>query len=209
LGASLRRQVSRRLLDLLVSITLLLLLAPLILALAVIVKVTSRGPALFRQTRAGLHGKPFVMFKFRTMTADCSDETHREYVARLLGGETDTVDGLYKLGHDPRITAVGRVLRRWSLDELPQLFNVLRGDMSLVGPRPALPWELEMFPASAASRFDVPPGLTGLWQVSGRNRLTMLQGLELDVEYVKRQSTWLDLVILVRTVPALMRSGAR
>jgi lipopolysaccharide/colanic/teichoic acid biosynthesis glycosyltransferase len=143
------------------------------------------------------------------MRANCSDEAHREYVTLLLASQATQVGGLYKLSDDPRITGVGAVLRRWSIDELPQLINVLRGDMSLVGPRPALLWELEMFPGSARSRFDVPPGLTGLWQVSGRNRLTMLQGLELDVYYATHHSVWLDLKILARTVPALMRPGAR
>ncbi len=207
--ASLRRRVTRRFIDIVVSATILLLLSPLMLVVALVIWRTSPGPALFRQTRAGLDAKPFVMFKFRTMRAGCSDETHREYVTRLFGSEIVRVDGLYKLGNDPRITTVGAFLRRWSIDELPQLVNVLRGDMSLVGPRPALPWELELFPGSSESRFNVPPGVTGLWQVSGRNRLTMLQGLELDVSYVTHDSTWQDLKILALTLPALLRPGAR
>jgi lipopolysaccharide/colanic/teichoic acid biosynthesis glycosyltransferase len=207
-GAALSR-MAKRSLDIVVSTTALLLLSPLMLVVAATVRLTSPGPALFRQTRAGLHAEPFLMFKFRTMRAGCSDEVHRQYVARLLASEAVSVDGLYKLDHDARITRVGSFLRRWSLDELPQLLNVLRGDMSLVGPRPALPWELEMLPNSAQARFEVPPGLTGLWQVSGRNQLTMLEGLELDIQYAAHPRMWQDLKILVRTVPALIRPGAR
>jgi lipopolysaccharide/colanic/teichoic acid biosynthesis glycosyltransferase len=149
------------------------------------------------------------MLKFRTMVVDGDDSAHREYVRRLLTGSAEPEDGLYKLGADPRVTRVGAVLRKASIDELPQLINVLRGDMSLVGPRPALPWEAALFPDWAAPRFTVRPGLTGLWQVSGRNRLTMLDGLVLDADYVARQSLFLDLAILLRTVPAVLRGGAR
>lgn len=202
-------RAAKRSLDIFVASLLLILLAPLLLVVALAIRVTSPGPALFRQTRAGLHRRPFQMLKFRTMRQGCSDQAHREYVSNLLRSQAEMVDGLYKLGHDPRVTRLGCVLRRWSIDELPQLFNVLRGQMSLVGPRPALPWELEMFPPSAAPRFEVPPGLTGLWQVSGRNRVTMLEGLELDAQYAANHSTWQDLKILVRTVPALLRPGAR
>jgi lipopolysaccharide/colanic/teichoic acid biosynthesis glycosyltransferase len=203
------RNRTKRSIDVVVSAMALLLLSVLMFAVAAMIRLTSRGPALFRQTRMGLHQKPFVMYKFRTMRDGCSDETHRAFVSLLLAEEVAAIDGLYKLSHDPRITGLGAVLRRTSLDELPQLFNVLRGEMSLVGPRPALPWEMEMFPAFSQPRFDVTPGLTGLWQVSGRNRLTMLEGLELDVQYVMQQSTWQDLKILVQTVPTLIRRGAR
>ena len=208
-SAALSRRIAKRSLDVVVSATALLLLSPLMLVLAAIIGLTSRGPALFRQTRAGLNAEPFLMFKFRTMRVGCSDEVHRQYVTRLLASEAVSVDGLYKLDHDPRVTRVGAFLRRWSLDELPQFLNVLRGDMSLVGPRPALPWELEMLPSSAQARFEVPPGLTGLWQVSGRNQLTMLEGLELDIQYVAQPGMRQDLKILARTLPALIRPGAR
>lgn len=202
-------RAAKRALDIVVAALLLTILAPLMVVVAIAIRVTSPGPALFRQTRAGLHQRPFQMLKFRTMREGSSDQAHREYVAQLLHNKAEMVDGLYKLGDDPRITQLGCVLRRWSVDELPQLLNVLRGQMSLVGPRPALPWELEMFPPSAAARFEVPPGLTGLWQVSGRNRLTMLEGLELDIRYVASRSTWEDLKILAKTLPALLRTGAR
>jgi lipopolysaccharide/colanic/teichoic acid biosynthesis glycosyltransferase len=202
-------RVAKRAIDVLVAATALLLCLPLLLLVWALVRLTSPGPALFRQSRVGEGGRPFEMLKFRTMVVDGDDSAHREYVRRLLSGSAEPEDGLYKLGADPRVTRVGAVLRKASIDELPQLINVLRGDMSLVGPRPALPWEAALFPDWAAPRFTVRPGLTGLWQVSGRNRLTMLDGLVLDADYVARQSLFLDLAILLRTVPAVLRGGAR
>ena len=175
------------------------------------VRATSPGPAIFRQERLGLDRRPFVMYKFRSMTVDNSDAVHREYVTRMLaanGTAAEKVNGLYKLDGDPRVTPLGAWLRRTSLDELPQLVNIVRGEMSLVGPRPVLAWEAELFQPEAMARFDTRPGLTGLWQVSGRNLLTMPQALALDVEYVRRQSIWLDLSILARTLPAQLRRGA-
>jgi lipopolysaccharide/colanic/teichoic acid biosynthesis glycosyltransferase len=202
-------EVTARVLDLVGALLALLLLSPVLLLTAVAVKVTSRGPVLFRQTRLGRDARPFVMFKFRTMRTGCSDSTHRDYVTAMLRGEATAVDGLYKLPDDTRITPVGAFLRRTSIDELPQLWNVLRGRMSLVGPRPVLPWEAELFPEWAAPRYGVRPGVTGLWQVSGRNRLTMQEGLALDVQYVARRGLPIDLLILVRTVAAVLRGGAR
>jgi lipopolysaccharide/colanic/teichoic acid biosynthesis glycosyltransferase len=202
-----------RALDLLVAGLLLVLLAPVMAAIAVLVRCTSRGPALFRQERLGRDRRSFVMLKFRTMHVDADDRLHREYVRRLLAQPAAAgcgPDGLYKLVDDPRITTVGRWLRTSSLDELPQLFNVLRGDMSLVGPRPVLPWEAALFGPRHRTRFQVRPGITGLWQTSGRNRLTMTQALDLDLEYVERRSLRLDLMILLRTVPVVLgREGVR
>jgi lipopolysaccharide/colanic/teichoic acid biosynthesis glycosyltransferase len=176
------------------------------------IRITGRGPILFRQERVGLHERRFVMLKFRSMRP-CSDEAlHREYVTTLLtSGRTEqSVQGAYKLHDDPRITAVGRVLRQWSFDELPQLLNVVRGEMSIVGPRPALPYEVDLYSDRHRRRFLVRPGITGLWQVSGRNRLTMSEMLDLDVEYVERKSLRLDLRIIAGTVPAMIRGdGAR
>jgi lipopolysaccharide/colanic/teichoic acid biosynthesis glycosyltransferase len=142
------------------------------------------------------------MYKFRTMWTGSSDRLHREYVAKLLvepEGSSTVRNGLYKLTDDPRVTRLGAILRKTSLDELPQLFNVVRGEMSLVGPRPMLPWEIEMLGPVHQQRLAVPQGITGLWQVSGRNRLTMTQALDLDVEYVRRTCLLFDLWILVRT----------
>jgi lipopolysaccharide/colanic/teichoic acid biosynthesis glycosyltransferase len=189
----------------------ILLLAPLLAAIWLAVRCTSPGPAVFRQERLGLHRKPFTMLKFRSMTTGNSDAIHREYVSKMLtsdGAASEKVNGLYKLDGDPRVTRLGAWLRRTSLDELPQLFNILTGQMSLVGPRPVLAWEAELFKPEALARFDARPGLTGLWQVSGRNLLTMPQALALDVEYVRRQSLWLDLSIIARTLPAQLRRGA-
>lgn len=203
------RRAIKRGLDVLVAGTALVAAIPLMLVVYLLVPLSSPGPAVFRQTRLGRDGKPFEILKFRTMHVECDEGAHREYVTRLLAGTAERHNGVYKLGADRRVTRVGAVLRRLSIDELPQLVNVLRGEMSLVGPRPALPWEAEMFPDWAAPRYSVRPGLTGLWQVSGRNRLTMLQGLRLDVDYVERRSTLLDLGILVRTVPTVLAAGGR
>jgi lipopolysaccharide/colanic/teichoic acid biosynthesis glycosyltransferase len=199
----------KRLIDVSVATVALVCLSPLFLLLAVLVRFSDAGEAMFRQTRVGLDQKQFVMYKFRTMQVDADATMHQNYVQRLLAGDVTPEGGLYKLSGDPRVTSIGAFLRRTSLDELPQLFNVLIGDMSLVGPRPCLPYELERFPPWAASRFAVRPGVTGLWQVSGRNRLSMLEGLRLDLEYVARRDLWTDLVILARTVRAVVEGAAR
>ncbi len=203
--------VSRRALDLTVSSFALVLLAPVMLAIGVAVRVTSPGPAVFRQERVGKDLRPFPMLKFRTMRVDAdeADAALRDLIARELGGEDTTVDGSTKLAADPRITSLGRFLRRTSLDELPQLLNVLAGHMSLVGPRPCLPWEAAMFPAEYACRFQVRPGMTGLWQVSGRSHLSTLQMLALDAEYVQDRRLRTDLKILARTLPAALDGGSR
>jgi lipopolysaccharide/colanic/teichoic acid biosynthesis glycosyltransferase len=197
--------IRERIFDVVIASLLLLLLSPLMVLIALAVRLTSAGPALFRQERTGWRGSTFVMFKFRTMSRDNDDSEHRAFVTSMLNGEAgDAANGVYKLTHDPRVTPVGRVLRKTSLDELPQLFNVLLGTMSLVGPRPALPWEVELFDPRYRARFDVRPGITGLWQVSGRNTLTMPEALELDLDYVRRRSVGLDTLILLRTIPAVV-----
>jgi lipopolysaccharide/colanic/teichoic acid biosynthesis glycosyltransferase len=205
--------LAKRAMDLAVAIILIVILAPVLAILILLVRSTSAGPALFRQQRLGRDQRPFTMLKLRTMHVGRDDRIHREYVTSLLSGGSDAVaspgNGLYKLQADPRVTRIGAWLRRTSLDELPQLCNVLRGEMSLVGPRPVLPWEAEMFGEQYQRRFAVRPGLTGLWQVSGRSRLSMGKALELDVEYVARRSFRYDLMILIRTVPAVLRGGAR
>jgi lipopolysaccharide/colanic/teichoic acid biosynthesis glycosyltransferase len=197
---------AKRVFDLCAAALLLVLLAPLMIAIAMAIRITSPGPALFRQRRIGYRGRSFVMLKFRTMRENCSEQTHREYVTRMLNGDESTTggSGLYKLHADPRVTPVGRLLRRTSLDEIPQLLNVVKGEMSLVGPRPVLPYEAELFEPRHQARFRVPPGLTGLWQVSGRNRLSMRQALELDLEYIRRRSLRLDLILLLKTVLVLV-----
>jgi lipopolysaccharide/colanic/teichoic acid biosynthesis glycosyltransferase len=201
----------KRCLDVLLAATALVVLSPLMIALVVAVRLTSRGPAVFRQERLGQGARPFTLLKFRTMYAGTDDAVHRTYVTQLLTNEAPAAggsNGLFKLEADPRITPIGRWLRRTSLDELPQLVNVLRGEMSLVGPRPALAWEAELYRESDHQRFDVLPGITGLWQVSGRSRLSMREALALDAEYVRRRSLWLDLMILARTIPTVLRPEA-
>jgi len=191
----------RRGIDILIGGVLVLLLSPLLLLVGVAIRLDSRGPALFRQRRVG-HGKrEFTLFKFRSMRLDADPRGHREYVTALIQGETPDGgrENLYKLAVDDRITPVGRWIRRWSLDELPQLFNVLLGDMTLVGPRPAIPYEVAEYPSWYLRRFDVKPGLTGLWQVSGRSERTYEEMVRLDIEYAEDRSLLLDLSILART----------
>jgi lipopolysaccharide/colanic/teichoic acid biosynthesis glycosyltransferase len=206
------QEAAKRLIDVSLSLALLIIVAPVLLLLWCLVRLTSHGPAFFRQQRVGRDMRSFTMLKLRTMYSDCHDEVHRDYVTRmLLADESAGVEenGLFKLDGDPRVTRLGAWLRRTSLDELPQLLNVLRGDMSLIGPRPALPWEAELFGERYQRRFLVKPGISGLWQVSGRSRLTMREALELDIEYVDRYSLALDLIIILRTVPAILGGDSR
>jgi lipopolysaccharide/colanic/teichoic acid biosynthesis glycosyltransferase len=208
---TLGQNAGKKVIDVSLSLALIIILAPLLLLLCFLVRATSAGPALFRQKRLGQNMRPFTVLKLRTMCTDNDDSIHRKYMTHMLSAGQHGVgrDGLFKLDCDPRVTPLGRWLRRSSLDELPQLFNVLRGDMSLVGPRPVLPWEAQLFGVEYQHRFQVKPGITGLWQVSGRSRLSMRQALELDVEYALRHSLVLDLIIILRTVPAVLRGGAR
>jgi lipopolysaccharide/colanic/teichoic acid biosynthesis glycosyltransferase len=197
--------------DVVLSLALIIIAAPLLLFLGLLVRSTSAGPALFRQDRLGRDKQHFTMLKLRTMQIDNDDRIHRDYVAGLMsadGGATTGGNGLFKLDADPRVTRLGVWLRRTSLDELPQLVNVLRGEMSLVGPRPILPWEAQLFGEQYQRRFEVKPGITGLWQVSGRSRLSVRTALELDLEYVGRRSFFFDVSILARTLPAVFRGGA-
>jgi lipopolysaccharide/colanic/teichoic acid biosynthesis glycosyltransferase len=202
-------RATKRVMDIILASLLLLLLSPVMLVIAVMIRVTSPGGALFQQVRIGHGRSPFVMLKFRTMQQGLDDAIHRAYVTAMLGGRANPADperGIYKLTSDPRVTSIGRILRKSSLDELPQLVNVLRGEMSLVGPRPVLPWEAELFEPRHQTRFSVRPGITGLWQVTGRSSLTMQQALDLDIEYALRRTMLLDLVILLRTIPTVLLS---
>jgi lipopolysaccharide/colanic/teichoic acid biosynthesis glycosyltransferase len=202
--------VARRAVDLTVATIALLVLAVPMILIGLMIRWTSIGPALFQQQRVGLGGKTFTMYKFRTMRTGVGDEMLRELIAAELRGEDTSVDGSYKLDRDPRITPIGAFLRKTSLDELPQLINVVLGDMSLVGPRPCLEWEARMFPSEFQPRFSVRPGITGLWQVSGRSTVSTLEMLHLDLAYVRTRNLVGDLSILVRTIPSMLReSGAR
>lgn len=194
-----------RMLDVTVALAILVLFSPVLLAIALAVRVTSPGPALFRQPRVGKDLKEFSLYKFRTMRPDASDAPHRAYVQALLASDKPSKDGnLYKLTIDDRITKVGRFLRSWSIDELPQLINVLRGEMALVGPRPVIAYELELYPDAYYGRFAVKPGLTGLWQVSGRNERTYTEMVHFDLEYAERRSFWFDVLILLKTIPVVL-----
>ena len=188
----------KRIVDLFGSLALIVLLAPLMLLIAVMVKLTSAGPAVFVQRRIGFRCNEFGMYKFRTMIADAE-----RLQAELAGDDAN----YFKLHDDPRITPLGHLLRRYSLDELPQLFNVLEGTMSLVGPRPLLVSDLERLPMRGQMRrFSVTPGITGLWQVSGRSTTTDEERMELDRKYINEWSLWLDIRILFRTI-AVVLSG--
>ena len=195
-----------RALDLTVSILVLAVLSPLLLVIAIVIRLDSTGPAIFRQTRVGKDMREFELYKFRTMRTGADTAPHRAYVKALLSSDQQqSQDGkLYKLSVDDRITSVGRFLRSWSLDELPQLVNVVRGEMSLVGPRPVIPYEVDHYPESYLPRFSVKPGLTGLWQVSGRNQRTYHEMVCADVEYAEHRTVWLDLKILCKTIPVVL-----
>ena len=204
-----RWQRAKRVGEPVVAVLLLALLLPVLLLVALAVKLDSRGPALFRQRRVGLGLQEFDVLKFRTMTHNAPEDLHRRYIAQLVNGEAAGDNAsLKKMVDDPRITRVGRFLRRTSLDELPQLVNVVIGQMSLVGPRPAIAYELEHYGHRHFARFDVRPGLTGLWQVSGRNELTFTDMLDLDVQYADHAGALMDLQILARTPIVLVRKTA-
>jgi exopolysaccharide biosynthesis polyprenyl glycosylphosphotransferase len=221
----------KRAFDLGLSSILLLLASPVFLLAAVAIKTTSRGPVLFRQTRVGLRGRPFTFLKFRSMRVDSDPTIHRNYTGDWIygrtGGESGEPEprsvgaaaatpqpaasvaapvsaGVHKITRDPRVTLVGGLLRRTSLDELPQLWNVVRGDMSLVGPRPAIAYEVERYTEWHKRRLETLPGITGLWQVSGRNALSFDEMVRLDIRYIETWSLELDLKILLKTLPALL-----
>jgi exopolysaccharide biosynthesis polyprenyl glycosylphosphotransferase len=224
-------RTQKRILDVLIASFALILLAPLLLAVAIAVGISSRGPIVFRQTRVGLDGRTFTMLKFRSMQTGTSADIHNNYTRRWIHGKTgasvngngsgslkandngsaavDALPELHKMTYDPRITAVGRMLRAASLDELPQFWNVLRGDMSIVGPRPALPYEVEQYTERHKRRLVVPPGITGAWQVSGRSHLAFEEMVTLDVDYIEHWSLGRDLAIVLRTVPAILQFGGK
>jgi lipopolysaccharide/colanic/teichoic acid biosynthesis glycosyltransferase len=200
-----------RALDITVSAVLLVLLVPLFLIIAAAIRLDSAGRAVYRQRRVGRDLTPFTVNKFRTMRTGAGHEAHRQFVVDLIAGgqsqgDADGEPNFFKIANDNRVTRVGRFLRKSSLDELPQLWNVLRGDMSLVGPRPPIPYEVDAYPPHWFDRFAVKPGMTGLWQVSGRSQLTLEEMIALDVDYARRRSFWLNLKILALTVPAVLRA---
>lgn len=203
----------KRVMDIAGSILALILFSPLFLAISVAIKLTSKGPILFRQERIGQYGLRFKFLKFRSMRAGNDASIHREYVKRFIAGEVEpgragnNQNAVYKIQDDPRVTRVGKFIRRTSLDEFPQFINVLKGEMSLVGPRPPVPYELEAYQAWHRRRVvEVKPGITGLWQINGRSRTTFDEMVRLDLRYAKTWSPWLDIKILLRT-PGAVFSG--
>ncbi|GAC1380563.1 MAG: sugar transferase [Ktedonobacteraceae bacterium] len=205
---------TKRLLDVLFTLLILIPLFIVILIVAILIRLDSAGPIFFRQKRVGMNGVEFYMLKFRSMYIDSDDSTHREAIAKYINGQKlsdSTATNLhYKQVDDPRITRVGRFLRKTSIDELPQFFNVLRGEMTLVGPRPPLPYEVELYSAYDWLRLRGKPGLTGTWQVYGRSQVPFNSMVEMDILYLNRQSLLEDLKLIALTVPVMIqgRGGA-
>lgn len=206
---------TKRILDILISLLLLPMLCLIMLVVAVLIRLDSGGPIIYRQRRVGQDGVEFDMFKFRSMYVNNDDTIHREAVKRYmsglkLNGDSSNVSTLYKVVDDPRVTRVGRIIRKFSIDELPQVFNVLRGEMSLVGPRPPVPYEVESYCERASLRLCGKPGITGYWQVYGRSRVSFDEMVEMDIKYLCQQSILQDLKLMVLTVPVavLGRGGA-
>jgi lipopolysaccharide/colanic/teichoic acid biosynthesis glycosyltransferase len=207
----------KRLIDILGASVCMIALLPLMLLTAIVIKCSSKGPVLFTQKRVGFRGQQFTFLKFRTMSQENDDSVHRSHVTKLIKGEfsgptpnnISNQKPMHKLDDDSRVTKIGGFLRIWSLDELPQFLNVLKGEMSLVGPRPPIPYEVEHYSAWHLQRLDIPPGMTGLWQIMGRSKTTFDEMARLDIQYTKKWSLWLDFKILLRTFGAVMsREGA-
>jgi lipopolysaccharide/colanic/teichoic acid biosynthesis glycosyltransferase len=200
----------KRAMDIVGSALALLFLAPAFAVIAALIKMGSKGPVFFRQQRVGYHGKSFTFLKFRSMQVNNDSSAHKEFVKNLIAGKTEGKEsgngaGVYKMAHDPRITPIGAFLRRTSLDELPQFFNVLKGDMSLVGPRPAIPYEVAAYETWHRRRvLEAKPGITGMWQVHGRSRVKFDDIVRLDIRYAKAWSPWLDVKILAQTPRAVV-----
>jgi lipopolysaccharide/colanic/teichoic acid biosynthesis glycosyltransferase len=193
----------KRTLDILISTMVLIILSPLFLLIAIYIRIMSPGPILFKQQRVGLNGKEFTFYKFRTMKMNNDDSYHQDHLKELIKSEKP----MQKLDNqsDPRIIPGGYLLRTSGLDELPQLINIFKGEMSFVGPRPSIPYEVKEFLLWHKSRFDITPGLTGLWQVSGKNKLSFSQMIRLDISYGKKMSFWLDMFIILKTFPVVFK----
>lgn len=200
---------AKRVIDIAGSVAAIVLFSPVMAVIAVLVKCTSDGPVLFRQTRVGQFGKKFTFLKFRSMRVNNDATIHKEYVQKFIAGQAEKQPSgegqVFKLANDPRVTPIGRFIRKTSLDELPQFFNVLFGEMSLVGPRPPLPYEFECYDVWHRTRvFEVRPGITGLWQVNGRSKTNFDDMVRLDLQYARTWTVWMDLKILAKTPKAVM-----
>lgn len=190
-------EVSKRALDVIASFLGLVILSPILLIVAILIKLESKGPAIFSQSRIGLNGKEFKMYKFRSMVQNA------EELKEKLAKQNEMSGPMFKIKNDPRVTKVGKFIRKTSIDELPQLFNILKGDMTLVGPRPSLPREVEKFESWMLKRLEVKPGLTCYWQVSGRNNIDFYDWMKLDLKYVNDMNFWLDIKLIFKTVAVL------
>ncbi|MGH9524222.1 MAG: sugar transferase [Terriglobales bacterium] len=200
---------AKRCIDIAGSLAAILLFSPVYAVIALLIKCTSRGPVLFRQTRVGQYGKKFTFLKFRSMRVNNDATIHKDYVTKFIAGKGEKqpseAGAVFKLTNDPRVTSIGRFIRRTSLDELPQFFNVLFGDMSLVGPRPPLPYEFEVYDVWHRTRvFEVRPGITGLWQVNGRSKTNFDDMVRLDLQYARTWTIWMDLKIMAKTPKAVL-----
>lgn len=194
---------AKRILDVVFTLLIMIPLCIVMAIIAVLIRLDSKGPILFRQKRIGRNGAEFVMLKFRSMYVDSDDSPHRNAITEYMNAKGDDAV-LHKLSNDPRITRVGRFIRKFSLDELPQFFNVLRGEMTLVGPRPPLPYETELYSPDDLLRLTGKPGLTGNWQVYGRSRVTFHEMVEMDIAYLQQQSILQDLKLIVLTIPVMI-----
>lgn len=191
-------RLAKRVIDVLGCIFCLLLLSPIFLIIAVSIRIDTKGPIIFKQIRIGKGGSPFVFYKFRSMCVEAEESRNKILHLNEVSGP------IFKIRNDPRVTRVGKFLRKYSLDELPQFFNVLKGDMSFVGPRPPLPCEVAEYEDWQLRRLSVMPGITCLWQVSGRSKLSFEDWMKLDLDYIDSQSLWLDIRILLKTIPAVL-----
>jgi lipopolysaccharide/colanic/teichoic acid biosynthesis glycosyltransferase len=202
----LSKRILKRGFDALGSGFFLLIFSPLFLAISVVIKIASQGPVFYKQQRIGYAGQPFTFLKFRTMCQGADTHEHQDYLATLINAASDESESeppMAKLDHDPQIIPCGNLLRKSCLDELPQLINVLRGEMSLVGPRPPIPYEVKEYHSWHRGRFNAVPGMTGLWQVSGKNKLSFREMVSLDIRYARNRSLWVDIKILFRTPYAI------
>ncbi len=202
---------AKRFLDIVFTLLILLPLCLVIIVVAVLIRLDSKGPIFYRQKRVGLRGAEFNMYKFRSMYVKNDDSVHRDAIVKYMNGQEMNVGTVvaikfqFKLSDDPRVTRVGRFIRKTSIDELPQFFNILRGEMTLVGPRPPLPYEVELYTPHNWLRLSGKPGLTGIWQVYGRSRVTFQDMVEMDIDYLQHQSLWEDLKLIALTVPVMIR----
>lgn len=197
--------VITRILDVSISLLVILLLLPVFLIISLIIKIDSSGPVLFKQKRIGIKGKVFTLYKFRTMYINNNDSIHRKYVSSLIKGEVNSGAGVYKITDDPRVTKIGRFLRKSSFDEFPQFLNVFWGDMAIVGPRPAIPYETDVYQSWHWRRImECKPGITGLWQVYGRSKTTFDGMVRMDIKYLKRKSIFKNMILILKTPAALL-----